>query len=517
MKEPLILSFDMGTQSMRAMLVDKQGNFKHMIQQKYDQPYFSKEPGWAEQKPDFYFNTLCEVSKKLKTESVNGFADVVGVVLTTIRDTALCLDKEKKPLRDIILWMDSRETTKIKPMKWWLKLAVKAIGMEDVLTTQHKVAAVNWIMENEPETWRKTDKYVMLSTYLNYKLTGRLIDSKSNMIGHIPFDYKKGKWQSKHEPKRYMSDIPEERLCKLIDSEEEIGRITSEAEERSGIPAGLPLIATGSDKGCETLGLSVIKEDQAALSFGTTATIQFATKKYFEPQRFLPSYRGVPKGIYNPEIQIYRGYWLISWFKKEFAAKECVEAKRTGREPEEILNESLRKIPAGCNGLILQPFWTPGVINPSAKGAVIGFSDSHNRISVYRAIIEGIGFALLDGFFSMQKRSGQRIKELFVAGGGSRSSEICQITANMFGLPVHRIHTHEASGLGAAITGFVALGHFKDYEEAIQSMVHKKDVFIPNMQEHAFYLRLYHDIYKKIYGKLHPLYVKLKKIYNTRS
>lgn len=514
MNEPLMLTFDLGTQSIRGMLIDRQGNFRHMVQKKYEEPYFSKEPGWAEQKADFYFEVLCEVSKQLKEEAKDGYENVVGVVVTTMRDTTLCLDRDRKPLRDIIMWMDSREVKKAKPMKWWLKLALKIIGMDEVLTKQHKISAVNWIMENEPKIWEKTDKYVMLSTYLNYKLTGNLVDSKSNMIGHVPFDYKKGKWQSKNEPKRYMADIPEEKLCELIDAADEIGRITKETEELSGIPAGLPLIATGSDKGCETLGLSVIHEDRAALSFGTTATIQFATGKYFEPKRFLPSYPGVLKGIYNPEIQVYRGYWLISWFKKEFAAKECVEAKRTGREPEEILNESLRKIPAGCNGLILQPFWTPGVINPNAKGAVIGFSDVHNRIYIYRAIIEGIGFALMDGFYTMQKRSGQKIKELYVAGGGSRSSEICQITANMFGLPVNRIHTHEVSGLGAAIAGFVALGCFRDYDEAIEHMVHKKDCFFPDMKEHRMYLRLYHDIYKKIYGKLHPLYVKLKKIYH---
>ena len=514
MSNPLMLTFDLGTQSMRGMLVDKKGEICHIVRKKYENPYYSKEVGWAEQKPDFYFDILCEISRELKEKSSNGYDDVIAVALTTIRDSCVCLDKDKKPLRDIILWPDSREASKVKPFKWWVNIALKIIGLDEVLRKQHKVSVANWIMENEPEIWDKTDKFVMISTYLNYKITGNLIDSKSNMIGHIPINYKEGKWQSKNDLKRYMCDIPKEKLCDLIDAEDVIGEITKEMEALSGIPSGLPLIATGSDKGCETLGLSVIHENQAALSFGTSATIQFATRKYFEPQKFLPAYPAVPRGLYNPEIEIYRGYWLISWFKKEFAAKECVEAKRLGREPEEILNESLRKIPAGCNGLILQPFWAPGIINPSAKGSIIGFSDSHNRISLYRAIIEGIGFALMDGMYNMQRRSGQKINELFVAGGGSRSSEICQITANMFGLPVNRIQTHEAAGLGAAIAGFVAKKEFKDYEEAIEMMVHKKDVFLPDMKEHKVYHKIYKQIYKKIYNKLHPLYLKMKKIYN---
>ncbi|TAH74984.1 MAG: carbohydrate kinase [Anaerolineaceae bacterium] len=507
---PLILTFDLGTQSMRGMLLNNQGQIVQLVQHKYETPYYSKNPGWAEQRADFYFDTLCSISKELKEKSPNGYDDVIAVTMTTIRDSSLCLDEHYEPLRDVILWLDSRETKSIKPFPWWAKIALKIVGMEVALKKQYKVSAANWIMENEPEVWAKTDKFIMLSTYLNYKITGQLIDCPANMIGHIPFHYKKRTWLSKNDLKRCMCDIPKSKMCSLIQTEEVVGLITEKMEELSGIPEGLPLIATGSDKGCETLGLSVIHEDQAALSFGTTATIQFATRKYFEPKRFLPSYPGVPKEMYNPEIEIFRGYWLISWFKKEFALKECVEAKERGCEPEIILNERLREVPPGCDGLILQPFWTPGVVTPNAKGAVIGFSDVHTRIYIYRAIIEGIGFALMDGMYSMERRSGQRIKRIYVAGGGSQSDEICQITANMFGLPLTRIQTHEAAGLGSSIAGFVAMGEFKNYEEAIKHMVHIKDTFEPEMKEYELYQKLYRSVYKRIYPKLLPLYIKIK-------
>lgn len=510
MKNPLILTFDLGTQSMRGMLVNKSGQIVHMVKHAYETPYFSKYPGWAEQKPEFYFSTLCHISKELKEKSENGYEDVIAVTVTTIRDSCLCLDKNMEPLRDVILWLDSRETKHFKPFPWWVRIALTVVGMSDALKKQYRISVANWIMENEPEIWEKTDKFVMLPTYLNYKLTGQLKDCPANMIGHIPFDYKKGTWQSKNNLKRCMCNLPNRQMCDLIQTEEVIGNITKQMEELSGIPQGLPLIATGSDKGCETLGLSVIHEDQAALSFGTTATVQFATKRYFEPKKFLPAYPGVPKGIFNPEIEIFRGYWLISWFKREFAMKECVEAQERGCAPEAILNERLKSVPPGCEGLILQPFWTPGVVTPNAKGAIIGFSDVHTRIYLYRAIIEGIGFALLDGLYSMQRRSGQKITKIYVAGGGSQSDEICQITATMFGLPVVRIQTHEASGLGSSIAGFVAMHEFATYEEAIEQMVHVKDVFQPDMQEHIIYEKLYQQVYKRIYPRLLPLYTKIK-------
>ena len=508
----VMLTFDVGTQSLRGMLMNQKGEIEAFVQKKYEPPYFSKKPGWAEQKPNFYFDCLCLVAKQLKEKSENGFDNVIGVAIAAIRDTCLCLDEKYEPIRDIIVWPDSRETNSGTNLRPLLKGGLKIVGMDEVMLTQHRVTKANWIMDQEPDNWKKTAKFVMLPTYLNYKLTGQLKDSAANQIAHIPFDYKSRKWQKKNDLRRHMVDIPNDMLCELVETEAIIGTITSEASRLTGIPEGIILYASGSDKGCETLGLSVIKEHQAALSFGTTATVQFATKKYFEPKQFLPSYPAVPNDLYNPEIQIYRGYWLISWFKKEFAAKECVEALKRGCSPEEILNERLREVPPGCEGLILQPFWTPGVVTPNAKGAIIGFSDAHSRIHLYRAIIEGIGFALMDGMYSMEKRGHQKISEIFVAGGGSQSDEICQITANMFGLEVKRIQTHEASGLGASMVGFVAAGIYHNYEEAIEHMVRVANVFKPDMEEYAIYQELYHTIYKKIYGRLLPLYKKIKTI-----
>ena len=65
MSKPLVLTCDIGTQSARALLVDPDGRIVDVVQSKYAEPYFSKEPGWAEQKPDFYFDRLCECCREL--------------------------------------------------------------------------------------------------------------------------------------------------------------------------------------------------------------------------------------------------------------------------------------------------------------------------------------------------------------------------------------------------------------------------------------------------------------------
>ncbi|MEG2002185.1 MAG: FGGY-family carbohydrate kinase [Clostridia bacterium] len=512
MREPLILTFDIGTQSMRAMLVNKKGDILDFEQKRYERPYIARNPGWAEQRPDFYFDCLAEVANSLCKKRSDLISNIIAVTMTTIRDTVLCLDKDIKPLRDIVLWLDKREANLQFQLPTYKRMLFKLVKQSDTVDMQYRQSICNWIMENEPELWAKTYKFVMLPTYLNYKLTGVLKDSTANMIGHIPMDYKNSKWMSERGLTRCLFDVPMSKLCELVNPGDIIGNIADEVSEKIGLPKGLPLIVTGSDKSCETLGLSVHKKNQASLSFGTTATVQFATADYFEPMPFVPSYPSVVHGMYNPEIQIYRGYWMLSWFKKEFAAKEVEQAKELGISAEELLNKRLKEVPAGCDGLVLQPFWGPGVSNPNARGSIIGFSDVHTRIHIYRAIIEGIGFALIDGMKNMEKRGKQKITEVYVGGGGSQSDEICQITANMFGLTVKRIQTHEACGLGASMIAFKGMGEFKTIDEAIENMARDTDIFTPDENEHKIYTQLYENVYCKVYGKLEPLYKTIKRI-----
>ena len=503
---PVVLTIDLGTQSVRAMLVDKDGNILREAKYRYEKPYYSLNPDWAEQKPSVYWDAVCYVTNRLKIESHDLWNDVIAVTLTTIRDTCLCVDVNGKPLRDFILWLDKRRCEVKKPVPLGNSMLFSLAGMKDTVDLQRRVSACNWIMENEPDVWEKTHKFIFISGYLTFMLTNRLVDSVANMIGHVPFNSKTRTWMGANELSRCIFNIENEKLIDLLEPGEMLGYITEDAASATGIPEGLPLIATGSDKGCETLGMSCLKPDSASIGFGTTATIQFTIDRYFEPLPFIPAYPAVLKGQYNPEVQVYRGYWLISWFKKEFASKEVELAEKQGVAPEALLDEMLKKIPAGCEGLVFQPYFTPGVVMPKARGAMIGFSDAHTRAHVYRAIIEGINFALMDGLYTMQKRGKVNIQKLFIAGGGSQSDAVCQIAANMFGLPAYRIQTYEATGLGSSMVAFAAMRVYADAYEAAARMVRIKDEFLPDQKEHETYRFLFNEVFSKVFGKLLPLY-----------
>src|SRR5690606_11445233 len=175
------------------------------------------------------------------------------------------------------------------------------------------------------------------------------------------------------------------------------------------------------------------------------------------------------------------GYWLVEWFKREFAAEEVQRAERQGVAAEALFDELLDQSPPGALGLMLQPFWNPGVRfpGPEAKGAILGFGDAHDRAQLYRAIVEGIAYALKDGQERLQQRNRSPVRELRVSGGGSQSDRILQITADIFDLPVVRPHTFETSGLGAAINAAVGTGLYPDHERAVAAMTHPGPRFEP--------------------------------------
>ena len=150
---------------------------------------------------------------------------------------------------------------------------------------------------------------------------------------------------------------------------------------------------------------------------------------------------------------------------------------------------------------------------PYAKGAIVGFSDVHTRIHIYRAIVEGINFALIDGIRGIQKRSGQNFDAIAVGGGGSQSDEICQISADMYGVPVIRTQSYEATGIGAAISTFVGMKVFPDFETAVSACVRTQKQFDPRPPVHAIYQRLYEEVYRDIFPRLKPVYRHLDQVY----
>ena len=212
---------------------------------------------------------------------------------------------------------------------------------------------------------------------------------------------------------------------------------------------------------------------------------------------------------YYTEISIFRGFWMVSWFKEEFGLQECMIAQQKDQAPETLFDSLIQNVGAGSMGLMLQPYWTPGRdIDSYAKGSVIGFGDVHNRAYLYRAILEGLVYGLREGGELTQRKTKVPVTRLKVSGGGSQSDAAMQITADIFGMAAERPHTFETSALGAAIDAAIGLKLYPDFPSAVKAMTKTGRVFEPIKENHHLYDELYTRVYRKMYGRLKPLFKK---------
>ena len=509
----LLLSIDNGTQSLKTLVFDIGGNLIARQQVTFT-PYVSLHPGWAEQDPLVYWNALCEACQALFTGGEINPNQIAGVALTTQRGTVVNVDQHGDPLRPAILWLDQRKCYDLPPLSGRWGLFFKIAGLARTVAYFQSEIEANWIARNQPNIWRKTYKYLLLSGYLTFRLTGRFVDSVGSQVGYIPFDYRRLRWASTWSWKWRCLPVAMDQLPQLVPPGEILGTISRQASLETGIPAGLPLVAAAADKACEVIGSGSLDSSVGCLSYGTTATINVTHRRYIEPIPLLPAYPSAVPGSHSVEVQVFRGFWMVKWFKEEFGLPETLAARQSDVTPEELFERLVEDVPPGSMGLMLQPFWAPGIRSPGpeAKGAIIGFGDVHTRAHVYRAILEGLAYALREGKERIERRSRTAITSLRVSGGGSQSNLALQLTADIFGLPTTRPHLYETSGLGAAIVASVGLGLHPDFKVAVNAMTRPGDTFEPDPVNQHLYDQLYRCVYKRMYPKLNPLYKKIREI-----
>ncbi len=405
-----ILAIDNGTQSVRALLFDLEGCLRAKSRVVID-PYVSPQPGWAEQDPEYYWSSICRACQQLWDQTDIPREAVAGVALTAQRATMVNVDAQGKALRPAIVWLDQRRTEGMKPPGGLWGLAFRLSGNSDTVSYLQAEAEANWIAACQPDIWGRTHKYLFLSGFLAHRLTGRFVDSVGAQVGYVPFDYKHHRWAASWNWKWRILPIEPSMLPELVPPAGELGRVTPEASRLTGIPQGLPVIAAAADKACEVIGAGCLHPHMACLRYGTTAPINVTHERYLEAIPLIPPYPAAVPRRYTLEIMIYRGFWMVSWFKNEFAHQERLLARQKGVDPESLFDDLLHLSPPG-HGSHLQPYWSPGlkVPGPEARGAIIGFADVHNRAHVYRAILEGLAYALREGKERLEGRSGIPIR-----------------------------------------------------------------------------------------------------------
>jgi sugar (pentulose or hexulose) kinase len=197
----LLLAIDNGTQSLKALIFDLEGQLlaKELVP---FTPYFSKQPTWAEQDPDVFWQALCRASQGLWRQHQRYRERIAGVAVTTQRGTVVNVDENGKPLRPAMLWLDQRKTHGLPPVTGLWGGIFGIAGLRPTVAYLQTEAEANWISTYQPDVWKKTHKYLLLSGYLTYKLIGEFVDSVGCQVGYIPFDYKRLRWSAWWDWKR---------------------------------------------------------------------------------------------------------------------------------------------------------------------------------------------------------------------------------------------------------------------------------------------------------------------------
>jgi sugar (pentulose or hexulose) kinase len=439
-------------------------------------------------------------------------AEIAAVVVTTQRATVINLDELGQPLRPAIIWTDQRRAPLRGRLPWLWRMLFTLLRIRPIVENLEAETEANWLERHQPEVLAQTAHFLLLSGYLNYRLTGVFKDSVGSQVGYVPFDFKKQDWCADSDWKWHSMAIKRYMLPALAAVGDTLGVVTADAAKSTGLPEGVPVIAGAADKACEVLGVGALEPGVASVSCGTTATINTTRPQYVEVVPFMPAYPAALPNHFNTEIQVFRGFWMVSWFLEQFGDAERRQAVELGVPAETLLDELLVQTEPGADGLVLQPFWNPvlGETGPEGRGSIIGFKDFHTRAHVYRALIEGLAFALRSGKARIERRTKTPVTCIRLSGGGAQSDQVTQIMADILNLPVERFDDCEASGRGAAMVGAAAVGWYPSVETACLAMVGEAERVEPNQQIAECYSHIYKQTYSRLYPTLKSIFSRME-------
>ncbi|MEO8081238.1 MAG: FGGY-family carbohydrate kinase [Caldimonas sp.] len=509
-----LLTIDCGTQSVRAIVFDAAGHMLARSQVALD-AYRTPQPGWHEIDVEAVWAALAAACQALWREHAELKSSLCAMAVTSQRGTLVPLDASGRALAPAISWMDRRRADRIPPLPPLWRALFTAARTADVVSHLQREAEVNWWAEHEAEMLARAHKVMLLSGFLNWRLSGRCADATAAQVGYLPFDYRRQAWCRPSDWRWKALALSPQQCPELVPAAQALGVVCVEAALQTGIPPGLPLIAAGADKACEVLAAGALTPGAACISAGTSVSISTGTHRYVEALPFAPAYPATAPGMYCSEIQTHCGFWMVRWFLDEFGHPEREAAIRQGVSPEAMFDALAAGAPAGAAGLMLQPHWSPGVRHPAvdARGSVIGFGPEHGRAHLARAILEGQAHAMREGLALIERATGRSIERLVIVGAASRSDLVAQTLADVIGLPAMRLHTAEAAALGAAMDAAVGVGLHADVGAAAAAMAHAGQRFQPQAGDSALYDRLHRQVYRPMYGRLAPLYASLARIF----
>lgn len=466
-----LLGYDIGSSSVKASLVSVETGkcVASAFYPKTEAPIKAVKPGWAEQDPEMWWANLKLATVDILAQSGAKGNEIEAIGISYQMHGLVCVDASGKPLRDSIIWCDSRAVP-------YGNQAFEAIGgekcLEHLLNSPGNFTAskLAWVKENEPEVFKNIYKTMLPGDYIAMKLSGEICTTVSGLSEGMFWDFKNN--EISKDLMQYYG-FSEDLIAKIVPTFSVQSRVNEAAAAELGLAPGIPISYRAGDQPNNALSLNVMKPGEVATTGGTSGVVYgvlgevnydklsrvntFAHVNHGEQTRL-----GVLLCINGTGI-------LNAWMKRTVAPEGIGYAE---------MNELAASAPVGAEGLSIIPFGNGAerVLqneNPGASIHGINFN-IHTKAHIIRAAQEGIAFSFAYGMEVMENM-GMEIKTIKAGHANLFLSPLFRQTlANVTGATIELYDTD--GSVGAAKGAGIGAGIYKDSDEAFATLEHKATV-----------------------------------------
>ena len=495
-----IIGVDIGTQSTKALLVDRAGAIiaQHAQGYQVDTP----KPLWAEQWPDVWYRAVLTCVREVVAKSGVAAADIKAICVSSLYGgSGIPVDEAMQPLHPCLIWMDRRATEEVEWVTQQIDLERLHAVTSNGVDSYYGYTKMLWLKNHQPAIWERTRYLLPPNSYVSYLLCGEVaVDhSSAGNIGGV-YDMAARNWSGEMLdalgiPARMMPQ-------RLVDSSEVVGPLLPAIAEQLGLLAGTKVVAGGVDAAVATLAAGVSRAGQHVAMIGTSmcwGTI----RQQAEASHGLIS---MPH-VFNSQHDLYvfggaiTAGASVSWFRDAFCQADIDEAKRQGYgDVHQLMEENAAKVPPGADGVLFLPYLMgerSPIWDAKASGAFLGLNLYHGRAHLYRAVLEGVSFALKHNIDAGSQGAATLDDKLIVVGGAAHSPLWMQIIADITGYQVYTIAENVEAALGAALLAAHTVGLVSDeamdkgwVQLALRAQPKRENVEVYD-QAFAEYLKLY--------------------------
>ncbi|MCL1995897.1 MAG: xylulokinase [Defluviitaleaceae bacterium] len=475
-----VLGLDLGTSSTKGLLLDEKGNV--VATKSADYPILTPAPGYSEQDPSLWCSAAMTVMKEMAKEVSDFTEQLKGISFSGQMHSLVLLDRDKKPLRNSILWNDVRTTKQCETI---VKKFPKIIDVtKNKALEGFTLPKILWVQENEPEIWKKTYHILLPKDYLRFFLTGTLHMDYSDAAGTLMLDVLEKNWS---RDIAYAFNIPLPSLPALISSSGYVGNLLPAIKNEIGFKTDVPVFAGGADNACAAVGAGIVQTGKGMISIGTSGVFLAYEEKGKGYDGHIHYFNhAAENAYYSMGVTLSAGHSL-SWFKDNFAPEESYDS----------LLQGLEDIPSTL-------FFSPYIVGERTphtdsriRGSFIGVDTTHTKKHFTKAVLEGITFSLKD-CASLMEWLGKSFDSIVSVGGGTRNKMWLQMQADIFNTPIVTLKTEQGPGFGAAMLAAVGAGWFTNATECAAAFVEYGQQYEPIPENVEKYKKLY-QAYKGIY------------------